>query len=282
VHLRSLVASFAAVFAFALVAGPATAKPRRVVQPLRQYVVSGKVNTDELARAGFDLQEASVTGRKGRFYIVATPSKAAAIARKGATVRPLRGGKRAGARARTAAVTTAAPLPPLTHGYDVFRPWSLKPAPCPTTCATPLKPLKAIYRDLARANPDVVKREVIGRSVLGQPIVAYKVTADAKRTRDGARPAVLYNAVQHAREWIAAETERRLFEYVLANKDQREGPGIRRLLRQRELWFVPIVNPDGYDYTFTAPGNRLWRKNLRDNDGDGQITEQDGVDPNRN
>lgn len=53
-------------------------------------------------------------------------------------------------------------------------------APCPTTCATPLKPLKAIYRDLARANPDVVKREVIGRSVLGQPIVAYKVTADAK------------------------------------------------------------------------------------------------------
>ena len=240
------------------------------------------MNTDELARAGFDLQEASVTGRKGRFYIVATPSKAAAIARKGATVRPLRGGKRARARARTAAVTTAAPLPAPTHGYDVFRPWSLKPAPCPTTCATPLKPLKAIYRDLARANPDVVKREVIGRSVLGQPIVAYKVTADAKRTRDGARPAVLYNAVQHAREWIAAETERRLFEYVLANKDQRDGPGIRRLLSQRELWFVPIVNPDGYDYTFTAPGNRLWRKNLRDNDGDGQITEQDGVDPNRN
>lgn len=78
-----------------LVAGSAAAKPRKVVQPLRQYVVSGKVNTDELARAGFDLQEASVTGRKGRFYIVATPSKAAAIARKGATVRPLRGGKRA-------------------------------------------------------------------------------------------------------------------------------------------------------------------------------------------
>src|SRR5262249_11087939 len=27
---------------------------------------------------------------------------------------------------------------------------------------------------------------------------------------------------------------------------------------------------------------RLWRKNLRDNDGDGQITNADGVDPNRN
>ena len=29
-------------------------------------------------------------------------------------------------------------------------------------------------------------------------------------------------------------------------------------------------------------GNRLWRKNLRDNNGDGQITAVDGVDPNRN
>ena len=42
-----------------------------------------------------------------------------------------------------------------------------------------------------------------------------------------------------------------------------------------------VANPDGYDFTFT-PGNRLWRKNLRDNNGDGQITNGDGVDPNRN
>ena len=48
-----------------------------------------------------------------------------------------------------------------------------------------------------------------------------------------------------------------------------------------ELWFVLVANPDGYDYTFTE-GNRLWRKNLHDNDGDGVITGLDGVDPNRN
>ena len=42
-----------------------------------------------------------------------------------------------------------------------------------------------------------------------------------------------------------------------------------------------MANPDGYDYTFTE-GQRLWRKNLRDNDGDGQITDADGVDLNRN
>ena len=41
------------------------------------------------------------------------------------------------------------------------------------------------------------------------------------------------------------------------------------------------MNPDGYDYTFTAttPGRRLWRKNLRDVNGDGLIDPQhDGVD----
>jgi hypothetical protein len=43
---------------------------------------------------------------------------------------------------------------------------------------------------------------------------------------------------------------------------------------------VPVVNPDGYQHSFDV--ERLWRKNLRDNDGDGQITNLDGVDLNRN
>ena len=55
---------------------------------------------------------------------------------------------------------------------------------------------------------------------------------------------------------------------------------IRRLLEDNELWFILVANPDGYQYTFTD--ERLWRKNLRDNDGNGEITIGDGVDPNRN
>jgi zinc carboxypeptidase len=53
------------------------------------------------------------------------------------------------------------------------------------------------------------------------------------------------------------------------------------LVNTSELWFIIIAHPDGYDFTFD-PANRLWRKNLRDNNGDGQITAVDGVDPNRN
>ena len=55
---------------------------------------------------------------------------------------------------------------------------------------------------------------------------------------------------------------------------------VRQLLQGTELWFVPVANPDGYQYTFDH--ERLWRKNLRNNDDDPQITGADGVDPNRN
>ena len=56
---------------------------------------------------------------------------------------------------------------------------------------------------------------------------------------------------------------------------------LTRLVDSTELWFVPVANPDGYDHSFT-PGNRLWRKNLRDNNGDGRANVGDGVDLNRN
>jgi hypothetical protein len=276
-HMRSrAVTALVVVGLVALVvASAASAQGSKKLEPLNQYLVSGKVDTDELARAGYDLTEGGVRGGKGGFVITATASQADELAAKGTTVRPL-------GRERTAAVAAPNPLTNPTHGYNVFRPWSLKPAPCPQTCATPNIPLKDWYADLARANTDVVKSYVIGKSVLGQDIVAYKVTKNARNEKDGSRPAVVYNATQHAREWISAEVERRLFEYIVDNKDQTSGNKVKDLLAKNEMWFVPITNPDGYDYTFTSPATRFWRKNLRDNNDDGAITNVDGVDTNRN
>lgn len=59
-------------------------------------------------------------------------------------------------------------------------------------------------------------------------------------------------------------------------------PRVTKLVDSTEMWFLLSANPDGYDYTFTSDSARLWRKNLRDNNGDGKITAGDGVDPNRN
>ncbi|MFK3980837.1 M14 family zinc carboxypeptidase [Micromonospora sp. NPDC050397] len=127
--------------------------------------------------------------------------------------------------------------------------------------------------------PKLTKVETIGRSVQGKPILAVKVTKNAKNVEDGKRPAVLYGGNQHAREWITPEMVRRLMHHVLDNYGT--DPEITRLVDTTELWFLPVSNPDGYDFTFT-PDNRLWRKNLRDNNGDGKITAGDGVDLNRN
>jgi hypothetical protein len=273
--MRMARAVVVCLVASALFAGAAQAASKRA-EPLNQYLVSGRVTGDQLARMGYDLHEALTVRYKGQYAIVATPSQAAHLRDKGLTVRAPFGVTR---KAR-AASTARGPLTQPTHGYDVFRPWSLEPAPCPTTCATPHVPLKRWYHDMARRYDDVVKEETIGRSVLGQRIKAYKVTADARSVRDGRRPVVLYESTQHAREWISAEVNRRLFKWVVEHRRDKE---VRKLLGQNELWFVPIVNPDGYDYTFTSKGTRLWRKNLRDVNGDGAIDPaHDGVDPNRN
>ena len=128
-------------------------------------------------------------------------------------------------------------------------------------------------------HPDIVERIVIGTTHQGREILALRVTRDANEVAQGSRPAVLFNSLQHAREWIAIETNRRLLHHFLDNDGVDEA--ITALIDTTEIWFVVCANPDGYEHTFTE-GNRLWRKNLRDNDGDGEITREDGVDPNRN
>ncbi|MGZ4275822.1 MAG: hypothetical protein ACXVFK_04085, partial [Solirubrobacteraceae bacterium] len=65
---RGARAAVALLVAGLAATAPASA-PAKTVEPLNQYVISGKVDTDALARAGFDLREASVTGKKGKFFI---------------------------------------------------------------------------------------------------------------------------------------------------------------------------------------------------------------------
>jgi hypothetical protein len=131
----------------------------------------------------------------------------------------------------------------------------------------------------ARNNPQLVKLEVLGHTGQGREIIAVKLTQGAQEQPDGKRPAVLYSSTQHAREWISTEVNRRLMNHFI-NRWRANDREIRNLLQTNEFWFILVANPDGYQYTFDH--ERLWRKNLRDNNGDGQTQVGDGVDPNRN
>ena len=131
----------------------------------------------------------------------------------------------------------------------------------------------------ARNNRGVAKLVQLGTTYEGRELLALRLTAGARGVPDGRRPAVLYSSTQHAREWIANEVNRRLMNWYI-DRWRAEDPEIKQLLETTELWFILVANPDGYEYTFDV--ERLWRKNLRDNNNDGEITVGDGVDPNRN
>jgi hypothetical protein len=143
--------------------------------------------------------------------------------------------------------------------------------------------------DLEAANQDILDLKVIGTTYgtdpqgdgpdTPRPIIALRLTANEAASADGSKPAVLYSSTIHAREWIATEVNRRLLEWFI--KGWREAkPDVVKILNTTELWFVLVQNPDGYQYTFDV--DRLWRKTLRDNNGDNRITVVDGVDGNRN
>lgn len=140
------------------------------------------------------------------------------------------------------------------------------------------EPVHGIKDQLRRINskyPKIIRLKVIGLSVQHRPILAVGLTNEKIR---GDKPQVLFVVTHHAREWITTEMAMRLIKYLASNygSDAR----VTNLLDTTEVWIIPVANPDGYQFTFT--NERLWRKNLRDNDGDGQITLSDGVDLNRN
>ncbi|MEV0346685.1 M14 family zinc carboxypeptidase [Nonomuraea sp. NPDC050680] len=209
-----------------------------------------------LKEKGFDVVQQDTAGGKEHVEVTAAQTDLDGLRKLGYRPEPVRNPQ--GQTQLEAAKAQAA------GGYTVWKSYS-----APGGIADQLKAI-------ANANKDIVKIESLGKTLKGQDILAVKVTALARVLPDGIKPATLYSATQHAREWISTEVDMRLLKHVIANRS-----ALKDLLNRTELWFVPVANPDGYDFTFTE-GNRLWRKNLRDNDGDGRITTGDGVDPNRN
>ncbi|GGI47426.1 hypothetical protein BCL57_002123 [Agromyces flavus] len=213
----------------------------------------------DIAAAGFDVVNSEVTEDGLSVDLVLTASEAKALNGRGLDVKVKK--NKDGKSARQLAAEQA------EAGYTVWRSWD-----------EPGGIRDELYQ-LAKKNPQLVKLVVLGHTYQGREIIAVKLTQAAKPTPDGSRPAVLYSSTQHAREWISTEVNRRLLHYYIDGWKS-GNQEVKNLLKNNELWFVLVANPDGYQYTFDT--ERLWRKNLRDNDGDGQITRADGVDPNRN
>ncbi|KAI0244404.1 hypothetical protein L0F63_003033 [Massospora cicadina] len=124
------------------------------------------------------------------------------------------------------------------------------------------------YRALAKKHPTVVKFiPSIGKSAEGRNLSAIHITNSNHKQKKK----VWFQSLIHAREWITAPT----LQYVLNHLiNHRESEPIKSLLDQVEIIAVPVVNPDGYSFTWTD--QRLWRKNRR------VVNGGVGIDLNRN
>lgn len=124
---------------------------------------------------------------------------------------------------------------------------------------------------IALEDSGVARTYIIGSTHEGRDILAVKISDNPSDAEN--EPGAIFLGCHHAREWISVEVPLYIAQYLADNYET--DAEVKHLVDSCEIWIVPVVNPDGYEYSRTV--DRTWRKNRRDN-GDGTF----GVDLNRN
>ncbi|CAG4956847.1 unnamed protein product [Parnassius apollo] len=104
---------------------------------------------------------------------------------------------------------------------------------------------------LAKTYPKIVSVNSIGKSHEGRDLKVLRIS-DGKPTNK----AVFIDGGTHAREWISPATVTYFINQFAENFDV-ETDDIKNI----DWYFLPVVNPDGYEYTHQT--DRLWRKNKK-------------------
>ncbi|MDX1461962.1 MAG: M14 family zinc carboxypeptidase [Marinirhabdus sp.] len=125
-----------------------------------------------------------------------------------------------------------------------------------------------IHTFLTEGEPD----NSVSPSIGGNAIQWIKISDNPDQSNEG-EPQILYSAIHHAREPMSLSQLIFYMWYLLENYDT--DAEIKSIVDNTELYFVPVVNPDGYLYNEkTDPnGGGFWRKNRKNGHG---------VDNNRN
>ena len=128
--------------------------------------------------------------------------------------------------------------------------------------------------DVLHANfPDLVSaRDSIGGTWEGRGLWVFKISDNVDIDED--EPEVFYNSLIHAREPASWSWQLHYINWLLENYGS--DSVATNIIDNRELYFLPVFNPDGYEYNRqTNPnGGGMWRKNRRPSPA--------GVDLNRN
>ncbi|KAI2463995.1 hypothetical protein F4781DRAFT_414592 [Annulohypoxylon bovei var. microspora] len=106
----------------------------------------------------------------------------------------------------------------------------------------------------------LVRMISIGKSYEGRDIPALRVgipsSSATPGSSNGSKDTILITGGIHAREWISTSTVNYVAWSFIRSID--EDPMIIKILEHFDIVFVPVLNPDGYEYTWDV--DRLWRK----------------------
>ncbi|KIW70107.1 hypothetical protein PV04_02413 [Phialophora macrospora] len=127
------------------------------------------------------------------------------------------------------------------------------------------QPLSVMYpwlRLLASLFPTHASLTTIGTSAEGRDIPALRIGSRFDSTTTDtpdSRHTLLIVGGTHAREWISVSTVAFIAYNLVTRYGHPQFPEVTKILDHFDLVFIPILNPDGYEYTWTS--DRLWRKN---------------------
>ncbi|XP_026742272.1 carboxypeptidase B-like [Trichoplusia ni] len=124
---------------------------------------------------------------------------------------------------------------------------------------------------VARRFPDLVTLQNLGKSYEGRKMNLVKISSNP----NAGNPIIFVDGGIHGREWVAPAMALYLIHRLSSEPANRRSGGE---LDGVDWYILPLVNPDGYEYTRSSKSNRMWRKTRS------KHTENDcyGVDGNRN
>nr|SVE74010.1 EOG090X00QE [Daphnia barbata] len=111
--------------------------------------------------------------------------------------------------------------------------------------------------EMAATYPNLVTLTSTGQSYLGNEMPILKIS-----TGGSGKNAIFAEGGIHAREWISPAFVTWLIRELVENYASHP-----QYLDNIDWYIMPVLNPDGYTYTFSPTGDRLWRKNRAPNSG---------------
>ncbi len=133
--------------------------------------------------------------------------------------------------------------------------------------------LKSIYSEMAKAYPQLIKVNTIGKSYQNRDIYILEIT-DYQSGNAAQKPGFYIDGGIHANELQATEISLYTAWYLLEN--YATIPFIKQLLQEKVFYIAPSISPDSRENFIYKPNTaNSSRSGMRpfDNDGDGQVNE---------